>query len=346
MENLTASVEALLNETAYKLRESHAETNLEEVYASLFRSDESAFAALLEIARRKCFAQIYAIRALRGLKDPRAVKPLMKILEESPDEDDVEKAAIIETLGEIGDIDAISVINSFLANPPEDIFIREAALEALIKLPPSTSSIDILTKFILDNSSSGEANKAVLVLKNIKDPKAVIALVNLIENSDSVQNPENNNYYHSFINEKMGTETLSASSEWNRGFPNFAIASLFDLHEEYAVAPIMKMLDSPNEIVRRIGILALGNYPRKQVVKRLSSFLHDPELPTREAAISSLASIGDRDSVLPIIELLRDKDKELRKKAATALAKITGKSFFFGNTSYKKWHKWYEKHNT
>jgi len=48
-------------------------------------------------------------------------------------------------------------------------------------------------------------------------------------------------------------------------------------------------------------------------------------------------------AVEPLIDILSDSEKEVVDAAASALTRITGKSFVFGNKNPEKWKKWWHK---
>jgi len=68
--------------------------------------------------------------------------------------------------------------------------------------------------------------------------------------------------------------------------------------------------------------------------------LEDEDWRARERAAKALREIWDTRAVKPLIAVLRDESKKVRKEAGRALQRLTKKSFIFDNTNIEKWQHW------
>jgi len=75
-------------------------------------------------------------------------------------------------------------------------------------------------------------------------------------------------------------------------------------------------------------------------IQTLVNSLHDESVRVRLGAMSALARTGNRDAVPPVIELLKDENEVIRRRARKSLIELTSQDF---GDQIELWKQWYEK---
>jgi HEAT repeat protein len=152
------------------------------------------------------------------------------------------------------------------------------------------SAVEPLLKF-LGNGKPHVASAAALALAKIKDTRAVAPLIALLRSGDSD----------------------------GRGTVGVALASLND---PKAIDPLFEYLKNATAGEKASAEIALAQIQDPDVVDRLVKVLKDPSSASqvRQIAVSALGLRADRSIVALLLELLEDRDSEVKAAAAWAIA--------------------------
>jgi HEAT repeat protein len=101
----------------------------------------------------------------------------------------------------------------------------------------------------------------------------------------------------------------------------FSAEALGEIRAVESIAPIIKLLGDTDLFVRMNATQALGNIRDKQAVNSLLSLLEAPDI-VRGYALSALRKIHDEKTLIPIMELVNDKDPSIRRDVACALGEF------------------------
>ncbi|MHA1377581.1 MAG: HEAT repeat domain-containing protein [Candidatus Helarchaeota archaeon] len=113
------------------------------------------------------------------------------------------------------------------------------------------------------------------------------------------------------------------SSDLNRKIN--AIEELGQLGDPKAIKPLSKLINDTNEQVRECSIWSLGRLKASEIlIKNLNHKVDS----TRKFIVEVLGNIEEKIAVVPLIELLKDPDDEMRANAAWSLGKIGDRKAF------------------
>ncbi len=133
--------------------------------------------------------------------------------------------------------------------------------------------------------------RAVDVLGELKDPRAVDPLINLLHDE-------------------------------NAAIRKNAVESLEKLGDTRALEPLICTLQDDDVSVRWYTCRALGSFGDARPVESLIQLLNDPDHFVRESAADALGEIGDPKAAKPLIPILNDPNEGTRWSAASALTKM------------------------
>jgi HEAT repeat protein len=206
----------------------------------------------------------------------------------------------------------ISSLNSKKSN------VREAAADILGRIKDSIS-VDSLVQILKDNDL-GVKIAAVNALANIGKP-AVPALLTALTNND-------NNM------KKAAIETLGKIKDPQSIKPlipllkddEFGIRyatqrSLYYLGKP-AIDPLIEALKDDNYNVRSGAAVVLGDMKAAEAVNHLCRLVKSKHRSDRISSLEALEKIASSISTEYLIEILKDKDKDIQRKAITALGSI------------------------
>jgi len=277
-------------------------------------------------------SRIHAEEAL-GMIDPNwsksetARNSLQDFIDALKDEDWITRKRSVKVLLAIGDASAIGPLIGALKD--ENSEVRKRAKEALEMIDPdwvsSESARYAVPGFItaLKDAGSSMRRDMAMVLRAIKDPRAMDALIDALRDADvSVRNSaeqalwaidpnwnESESALHTFsimMNDPEYEVRMFATEALGRINNNRAMILLISsLKDEHSAVRI-----SAEESLARIG---------KPAVELLVDVLNSENSNMKVSAIRALKTIGDNRAVLPLIEVLEDVDWIVQSRAADAL---------------------------
>ena len=281
------------------------------------------------------WVRFYAVGTLGEIGDARAVEPLIRALGEKSSK--VSKAvalalvklalvepllkalgegnlAVVEVLGEIGDVRAVEPLIKTLGD--ENAEIRTTAVRALGKI--GEAAVEPLIRVL----EEGEDVRfyAVWALGTIADVRAVEPLIKALEDervhvaaAAALGN----------IGDARAVEPLiGVLSDDNKKLRKSAAWALGNIGDARAVDPLIKGLGDEHNKVRIAATFALGIIADVRAVEPLIKALEDEEDDVRGYAAEALGKIGDARAVEPLIGMLSDDNEKFCKSAAWALALI------------------------
>ena len=231
---------------------------------------------------------------LGGLKDPRAVCPLVSVLR---DRDRSVREAAIRALTSIGEPSVVH-LGACLADP--DLSVQEAASEVLA----SIADVRVFDPLVgaLHSPDWIVRMHAAKALGRIKDPGSIQSLIPLLQDKVKAVREETSTALAAMGEAAIPAllETLT-HQDWLVRL--HAVESLGKTKSQKAVQPLISSLfNDVDSAVREDAIRALGEIGDPQAVEFLFTAMKEPGL--RTLAVEALGRIGDRRAVPMLIEVV------------------------------------------
>ncbi|MHB9134107.1 MAG: HEAT repeat domain-containing protein [Armatimonadota bacterium] len=264
--------------------------------------------------------------ALGEFSDPRAVAPLIKILESQGIDDSIFDV-VAGTLGKIKDHRAVEPLLRALNNPSEQVC--RAAISALGEIG-DPRAISAIRPFANQDKPQLIRRTSILVLCRLGDPATRQAVQADLNSKDAqVQmsaiailqaNPDTS--FVSILIERLNTSTGIDKVR--------AIFWLQDSRDPRTVQPVTACLQDPRADVRAAALQVLLGLREHQVpyanpeplVKTLCAMLKGYPVAERLQVIALLGAIGDRRAVEPLLASTKDEHSLIRERTVEALGKI------------------------
>ena len=288
------------------------------------QKDSQAIPALLETLRdENANVRYHAIEALGKLQSSEAVEPLLKIAEagdfflsfaaldalrQIADEssaarilpllnDELLREAAVETLGAVGNADAVAAVVNLLN---EDKSAALAAAHALVALfdrfaGDSTKSAEIIERSRKTVNEAGKAN--LLVGLNKTDENELVALIRL----------------SGWFDDENIREKLAQLLE-NENVREVAVKALVG-HGAAAVDLLIEKLEEDDFEVSPAAAHALGQIGDARAFEPLVELLESENAGSRLAAVEALKSLADPETVARLCDLLKDSNSNVRESA-------------------------------
>jgi len=283
-----------------------------------------------------------AASALGKLGDERAVRLLIAALK---DQDRSVRYSAASALGSLGDERAVEPLIKALKDT--DILIRSSSARALGNLSDKRA-IEPLTEALKDENRMVQ-DSVGFALRCLADKgSAEWLLAQLNDNNTQVR--ASSAFGLSRLGDKRAVEPLIAALKTDESpdVRKSAASALGSLGDKRAVEPLVIALKDESPDVRKSAALALGRLGDKRAIEPLAAALQDKEV--RSVAASLLACFGDSRAVKPLleyskedmatmvvggaltlinpppveslIELLKDRNPNVRRMAAFALSRV------------------------
>lgn len=253
-----------------------------------------------------------AASALGGIRDDRAVDPLMELLKSDP-ESQVRKAAAI-AISEF-DREFDEEIQAICAVEKEDwsgaISLGKASI------PPLSVSA---------KSANRPVKKAAIkTLGEIRDPGALDILFEIHKNADDEIKMVIDEALGKIQDSRSVDLLISDLDSRSKEIRYAAASALGIIKDRRAVDPLIRVLNDEYEWVRQAAAKALGQIGDKKAIDSFIDLLDSKERQLNYTAIEALGNIGDASVVDPLITALAHDDAFVRKAAAEALGRIRDK---------------------
>ena len=277
-------------------------------------ADPRAVPPLLELLKSENTAVIIStIQSLLQHRDPRAVEPLIALLsaqtaKKEPAREQI-RALSAATLGEIGDLQAVSILIDLL-NENTDVGY-EAAL-ALGKIGDKRAVMPLLA--VLQNPQSYNRGPAALSLGRLKDMRAYEPLLAIAKNNDSHE------------------QFLIAS----------VILALGNFDNPEIVPLLRKASTSQDANVRNAVINVFSDHFTAQGVDILVTELKDGSHRNYLDAIRALGNSHEKKAIDPLVALLPDTRPEVQKEVILSLTALIGKNLGGDPATWISWWRTYK----
>lgn len=260
--------------------------------------------------------RVAAADALGWSGNREAVEALQKRLQ-APGETGAVRAAVLTSLGRIGEPSARQAVVEATSHP--DSQIREAALwsVALGSLQDSADRAGFLRRLVSDRVMDPLfRSQAVEALAEIKDTAAIDILEGVLRDDprwDIAVLPSSANQQ-----EVMGLRYRQA-----RDVPAWAARALGLLEARRALPLVLKAAEEPRDFFLRfmaVGTLVSWNAPEAYPV--FQRRLRDPFPDVRVSALIGIAQAGDKSAVDAVLQTLSDPQSKVRAQAITTLGEL------------------------
>lgn len=228
------------------------------------------------------FPRKAACRVLGQLDDPRAVRPLLTILD---DQDSDVRVAACEALGQLGD---------------------ERAVGPLVRMMGSGSSgARMAAGASLERMNKGRLARAVAwTIDGLS--KGAEELGRLISEGE----------------ESARDTLYQALQDKSPQIRRAACIALGKAGEVQPIEPISQLLTDKDEQVRCAACQALGMLGGQSTLASLTKCLHDSSPSVRKSACSALAGLGGKGAVITLMTAVHHQDKDVREIACQGLGSL------------------------
>ncbi len=308
--------------------------------------------------------RIASAKALRRVKDPRAVEALVGALND-PDHEVRGHAAY--ALGETKESSCIKSLVGVLMEE-QNIFVRQKIFTALQKMnDPST--VELLAK-VLKHEKELVVWKAIRILSELKDPRAIKHLIAVIDDEEGqlrrlaaraitrISIDAGLRLFHDYgpeIKRAVTTEIWQGSSK-GPGLLKILIAALRDEDprvrlgglvalraRKYAIGKdaLISALSDQSPYVRCAVIEVLADFEQERLMKYVTGRLKDEDSSVRSCAAKTLGERKDLRFVGLLVEALgSEQDKGVQAELIKALAQTTGYEL-----SVEEWGQWWDQNS-
>lgn len=263
-----------------------------------------------------------AIAVLAVSRDPRAVDPLIALIDENPSEKVQSEA--IRAIGKIGDPKAVEPLITLLNNDkPREV--RLSAVWALGSIGDSRA-VEPCIPLLQDNEHDIRVG-AIRVLQSIKDERCMIPLIDVLLK-------DNDEYIRMWAVEALGLIGNDFAlgpvahvllNDRDDHVRISAARSLGQFRNPAAITPLSFALNHNNHLVQYAAAEALGNIGDIQAVEPLIKALKDPYLETRTAAAHALVTINDPRTKDLLVKAFHEENPRIRQQALEGFEGINNK---------------------
>ncbi|MBZ0316596.1 MAG: HEAT repeat domain-containing protein [Anaerolineae bacterium] len=245
-------------------------------------SDEQLKKHILDLKDANLEVRLEAVRALRDLKDDRAIPPL------------------IEALDYQGPFYEFEEIRDALLS------FGNLAVQALIEVL-NARTLDAHWPFI------------VQVLGYSGNPAAIPILIATLEDKDEDTAKMAAISFRGIGSEAVESLLIKLNHP-NEQIKIRVIMALGEITDDRIIEPLMQQLD--NQKLRPDAARALGNYARDDVIEKLVFLLQDTNPNVRFGAVISLGAIRATSAIDALVVLVSDPDESVRINAISVLGRL------------------------
>jgi HEAT repeat protein len=324
---------------------------------------ESAIMHLVSnLGVRNRIAQDLTSRCIAHIGEPAIAHVLKERKNKNPDM----RYGVVMTLNRIGSRKTLPIIREMIFD--DDKFVRMEAASALGKMN-DINGVSLLIDILEDENNIYLRKSAIISLGEIGDKKAVEPLIRCLNDRECKAVQEILGVFGEIgdkraiphiiaklratgvhclvgftaigkIGTKAGAEYLIEELRNNKKemYRGHAAINLARTGQLIAVSALISCFrDDSSPVVRKCEI-AVAEFGMK-AIGPLRNALSSPDWRLRGSAIASIGRIGDEKSIPYIMEMINDKNKEVRWRAKVILCHLTEQDFKY---DYIAWRKWWE----
>jgi HEAT repeat protein len=177
----------------------------------------------------------------------------------------------------------------------------------------------------LTAGNAAEQIRAAERLSRLGDPRAVAPLIDALTGAKELQVRVKSAEALGALRDRHAVEPLIGASHASEAQLRTAAVTALGLIGDHVAAEALFIAVRDSEpAVREAGLHALAAFGIS--VERVSSDLSSSNWQVRAAAVTTLARLGDRGAVPPIVSALKDSDSRVRSEAARALGTFNDQS--------------------
>ena len=228
------------------------------------------------------FVRSAAAEALGGIKDPRAIEPLISAM--LRDGYEYTRAEAAWALAAMEDPRVIEPLIEALSDPHQDV--RAVAELALARMGPL--SVEPLIKVLNKKGTAALRNSAVRALGGINDPRVVDPLIKALDDAavrDSAAIALGE------IKDPRAVEPLIKILKAKDHSGGSSVAAALIKMGAPSVEPLAQALNDNDQVVRRLAVIALGEIKDPKAIGALTERLKDESPEVRQAAQEAIEKI-------------------------------------------------------
>lgn len=249
---------------------------------------------------------------LGWLREPRAERPLIDLLDEPLLHDHVSHALV-----SIGGLDE-AAYRYGLAHASDQVRMAVARCLSWIA-PPGASAL--VAPLIHDPSADVRA-EAVTAIGRLGHEDAAMLLFELLGDESELIQERAMAALAQLAPEQVVPLLLQALASPEPQVLTRAAETLALLRDARAAEPLLRLAGDAREGVRRAALRALGELEHPEIPGLLRRALHDPSGLVRQQAALSLGKLEEPEAAVELLPLLDDEDPKLRFVALRALGQI------------------------
>ncbi len=308
----------LLDYLGYIMVDNNLKKNIFETLL-MMEAKEAILPFLQSLKNNKSEYRVSTALTLGKLGDARAVKPLIKMLN---DEDEHAVYIAVKALGKLKDKRAVLPLIGLLKNKSESIGLVLSSVEALGKIEDKRAVPPLID--LLDNDKY--ARHAASALRNFRDPRAISSLINALKNSDPFISYSAALALGKFKNRQTVSNRIKRSRGSSKSMSfSLALTQLGDKEAEQDLQrQLVEYLRKGGPEDKFVAMEILTNRPYASaampLINLLESELEYPEI--RTDAIKTLSKFEGGRYVDVFAKRLTDKNEEVRLASALALGRL------------------------
>jgi len=299
----------------------YARGNIKEIKKEIKSiSGDKRFSSVIETIRRKAQnSRNLEVDLLFAVNEREYAHELIRNLRETLDP--VIRLKAIEMLKIIATAEFFTVILSVMKKDPY-AEIRAQAMDIVVAIGRTEEVIAALSSMMQDPSLIVR-NRAAEILGTYKNPKALEALVHVLDTTDR----QFRETVTTSLSALLSGEPVKAA-ELIKSVPEtktrkIGMAWLMGKSKRQgSVKFLANLMEDPDPDVRAAAVGAFGKFKKKQLIGHLEKMIYDPNERVRAAAVNAIAATGGERAFGVVKNALQDIDKFVRMRAVVGLAKI------------------------
>ncbi len=287
--------------------------NKSDARMALVRIGTPAVNPLIKVIHKDAAHGCLVAETLGDIKDPRAIAPLIKILDYE-DLRDFNRVSL--ALGKMGAPAVEPLVTALKTANPR---VKSEAASALLQIRDK-AAVEPLTVALKDEDVRVRRIVAFTLVK-IKDPKAVEPLIIALKDEDGNVR-EDAAWALGKIKDPKAIRPLIIALKDEDWHVQYRAKGALRAIGTPAVEPLITALKNEDSRIRRGAAFTLGRIKNPEVVKPLIIALKDEDWDVREGAAWALGKIKDPQALEPLTVTLKDNNYKVRKESALALGNM------------------------
>lgn len=253
----------------------------------------------------------------------RYIENLPLIIAAAGDEDWQVRRDIVSILGDINDERSTECLQYLLRNDSSPK-VRKEAINSMGKLGSKTSIPTLIEA--MNDSDKNIRNSAIRALGKIKSESAVTFLISILD--DPILRRDAIISLGKQKNKLAVEPLLKLLPEEDKNLGT-VIRALGEINDEECILPLLNILDSSDDKIRKAVVRALGKFDDRRITLAMINLLLDKDTKIKKAAASILkkSKYKDNEVILKLRDVLDCDDIDARKHVSQVLRRFTGLTY-------------------